>query len=285
MVRKPSATGVRMRRLVHELKVKLGGVCKRCGFADERALEFDHIIGGIGRNRPTGWARFKGLTEDAELGKIQLLCANCNRIKRHEVGSREQGGKTTWTEWPERDQRRLMVLQKLRNAKFRVPTFAREMKRNTSNNIAPLAQQIIKIAGFPMRAIEVSEALHAMGWKFGKGRKEYDMGSMICRTAMRRRPDIFSFADNCFDARPEARDLRSEEIHCLQCGYQWIPKIPGLPRVCALCGRNWRTAKLSPHPSAGRCNCGIPLSKLIGRKHTCGPILTPGLACGDYIKL
>lgn len=51
-------------------------------YTDTRALQFDHIKGGIGRNRPTGWKRWKWLNESIERGDIQLLCANCNMIKK-----------------------------------------------------------------------------------------------------------------------------------------------------------------------------------------------------------
>ena len=62
----------------------LGGKCKKCGFDDERALQIDHINGdGIkDRNKQiTGF--YKRVIEDTE-NKYQLLCANCNAIKRIE---------------------------------------------------------------------------------------------------------------------------------------------------------------------------------------------------------
>lgn len=62
----------------------LGGKCKHCGFTDKRALQVDHINGG-------------GMTERRLIGShgmyrkvlkcsdgYQLLCANCNWIKRYE---------------------------------------------------------------------------------------------------------------------------------------------------------------------------------------------------------
>lgn len=62
------------------------GKCLRCGFADPRALQFDHVNGGgaIERETQTNLGQFyrsiaKGLRPD-----IQLLCANCNCIKRIE---------------------------------------------------------------------------------------------------------------------------------------------------------------------------------------------------------
>jgi hypothetical protein len=61
-----------------------------CGFGDERALQFDHRNGGGRKHRrslPSGSAYYKSLMKmsDAELRKtFQVLCANCNTIKRYE---------------------------------------------------------------------------------------------------------------------------------------------------------------------------------------------------------
>lgn len=77
-----------------ELFKVLGGVkCVRCGFMDIRALQFDHINGDgytdakrFGKG--TGMA-YKGMRyyrdnpEEAK-SKLQVLCANCNWIKRAE---------------------------------------------------------------------------------------------------------------------------------------------------------------------------------------------------------
>lgn len=64
----------------------LGNKCNRCGFDDRRALQIDHVNGG-------------GCTERNAIGQVgvlvralkhpdlyQLLCANCNWIKRDENG-------------------------------------------------------------------------------------------------------------------------------------------------------------------------------------------------------
>lgn len=65
-----------------------GGKCTRCGFTDERALQLDHVDGG-------GRAHFKQFKSPASLytwvernnypKSLQILCANCNSIKRFEV--------------------------------------------------------------------------------------------------------------------------------------------------------------------------------------------------------
>jgi hypothetical protein len=62
----------------------MGGECIRCGFSDPRALQIDHIEGGGMKE----WAAIGGLgivkRVLAGAPGYQLLCANCNWIKRHE---------------------------------------------------------------------------------------------------------------------------------------------------------------------------------------------------------
>ena len=77
------------KRMVRNLRLevinKLGGKCIKCGFNDTRALQLDHINGG-GRQEllrcGTHYAMFKKILENPE--GHQILCANCNWIKRHE---------------------------------------------------------------------------------------------------------------------------------------------------------------------------------------------------------
>lgn len=64
----------------------LGQCCVRCGFSDVRALQIDHVNGGGNAERyslgsPNKLYR-KILINGAD--GYQLLCANCNWIKRHE---------------------------------------------------------------------------------------------------------------------------------------------------------------------------------------------------------
>lgn len=61
----------------------LGKVCKRCGFSDPHALQFDHINGG-GCFFTLGGGNSKFSVILANLDQFQLLCANCNWIKREE---------------------------------------------------------------------------------------------------------------------------------------------------------------------------------------------------------
>jgi hypothetical protein len=65
----------------------LGGICVRCGFSDVRALQIDHVSGG-GRKELAAIGRCgiyrRVIKESAD---YQLLCANCNWIKRSENSS------------------------------------------------------------------------------------------------------------------------------------------------------------------------------------------------------
>lgn len=67
----------------------LGGpLCKRCGFADIRALQIDHVNGGgVKEHRAVGWGHGVNrlvIADSDRLLKYQVLCANCNWIKRFE---------------------------------------------------------------------------------------------------------------------------------------------------------------------------------------------------------
>ena len=63
----------------------LGGKCVKCGFSDVRALQIDHISGGGNKEyKKHGgmYGVYKNVLLEPE--KYQLLCANCNWIKRFE---------------------------------------------------------------------------------------------------------------------------------------------------------------------------------------------------------
>lgn len=76
----------------------LGGCCVRCGFTDWRALQVDHVNNDgyecikQGTKTHNSYALLKQVQEDLRLGtnKYQLLCANCNWIKRYENDKRVQ---------------------------------------------------------------------------------------------------------------------------------------------------------------------------------------------------
>ncbi len=72
----------------------LGGKCVHCGFSDSRALQIDHINGGgCKENRKIGNTTVCRIIirnpEESKL-KYQLLCANCNWIKRAENKENKQ---------------------------------------------------------------------------------------------------------------------------------------------------------------------------------------------------
>src|SRR3990167_843169 len=64
----------------------LGGQCIKCGFTDSRALQIDHINGGGTKELK----KLNGVQHTTQVirsvlnkeNKYQLLCANCNWIKR-----------------------------------------------------------------------------------------------------------------------------------------------------------------------------------------------------------
>jgi len=71
----------------HKLVFVLGGYhCVRCGNTDERVLQIDHIFGN-GKEMPLTksgiidyYLENPGIASD----ELQILCANCNWIKRAE---------------------------------------------------------------------------------------------------------------------------------------------------------------------------------------------------------
>ena len=71
----------------------LGGKCIKCGFSDWRALQIDHIdgMGKLERGREYS-IQVKIIKNPKESKKrYQLLCSNCNWIKRYEKN--EAGGR------------------------------------------------------------------------------------------------------------------------------------------------------------------------------------------------
>lgn len=75
----------RQRRL--ETVTAMGGKCVRCAFDNPRALQIDHIKGGGNTERMKGQSNsvafYKRAIEQNGVN-YQLLCANCNAIKRWE---------------------------------------------------------------------------------------------------------------------------------------------------------------------------------------------------------
>ena len=70
--------------------------CAKCGFSDRRALHIDHINGGGNQERK----KFKDPNKYHKhicknVSNYQLLCANCNFIKKHE----EQEKRKSKNDW------------------------------------------------------------------------------------------------------------------------------------------------------------------------------------------
>lgn len=61
----------------------MGGKCVKCGFRDSKALQIDHVNGGGNEHRRrVSWVtRYRDILSGADT-TCQLLCANCNWIKR-----------------------------------------------------------------------------------------------------------------------------------------------------------------------------------------------------------
>ncbi|OGL70084.1 hypothetical protein A3D60_03415 [Candidatus Uhrbacteria bacterium RIFCSPHIGHO2_02_FULL_47_29] len=67
----------------------LGGKCKRCNFSDIRALQIDHVNGNGSKEVKSFYGGNKTMQRYIFTGRLpkenyQILCANCNWIKRHE---------------------------------------------------------------------------------------------------------------------------------------------------------------------------------------------------------
>ena len=85
--RKKSDIILRKRRRIEALN-KLGNKCAICGFNDPRALQIDHVNGGGTREIKEKFKRnrnkyYQFILKDIS-NNYQLLCANCNWIKKYE---------------------------------------------------------------------------------------------------------------------------------------------------------------------------------------------------------
>ncbi len=91
--RHKEALNARAKELLQEKKIEVlellgGAVCVRCGFSDPRALQIDHIGGGGNKEaiaRRHGTSYYRHIKKVGGVG-YQVLCANCNWIKRVENG-------------------------------------------------------------------------------------------------------------------------------------------------------------------------------------------------------
>lgn len=84
----------------------LGGCCVECGYGtDRRALQFDHVNGGgrAERDRGTrGRALYKAVMTD-DVGRYQLLCSNCNVLKK--ISAKEFRSRDTYVRNPATERR------------------------------------------------------------------------------------------------------------------------------------------------------------------------------------
>lgn len=73
-------------KLKEQIYDKLGHVCCRCSFGNKKALQIDHVFGGGNQEHDeikNHYSFLKKVLEDTG-GLYQILCANCNWIKRAE---------------------------------------------------------------------------------------------------------------------------------------------------------------------------------------------------------
>jgi hypothetical protein len=97
-------TNARRNKLREQILDILGRKCVRCGYdADVRALQIDHVNGGGSQERKKlvyGIPYYRRILESVQTnsGEFQVLCANCNVIKRmeeQEHGKRRKRNETT----------------------------------------------------------------------------------------------------------------------------------------------------------------------------------------------
>lgn len=73
--------------LRHQVIQMLGGKCIKCRISDERVLQIDHINGGDRQDTKRYKNRisfYRDILKTKDDKNYQVLCANCNWIKRHE---------------------------------------------------------------------------------------------------------------------------------------------------------------------------------------------------------
>ena len=76
--------------------IKLGDKCAWCGFSDPRALQIDHVNNDGYEERKKSksanhYMRMKRVLTDTN-GRYQILCANCNFIKKYEFMKKKWRG-------------------------------------------------------------------------------------------------------------------------------------------------------------------------------------------------
>ena len=93
--RNNAANRITHARLKQEAITRLGGKCVHCGYdTDIRAQQIDHIHSDGAKeraNNPNQLKFYKTIIELGGQGKYQVLCANCNQIKRMEAKEHLKG--------------------------------------------------------------------------------------------------------------------------------------------------------------------------------------------------
>ena len=67
----------------------LGGKCTNCSIDDPKVLQIDHIAGGgsiVQKRNRVSW--YKSILKNEQNNDLQLLCANCNWIKKYDNGEK-----------------------------------------------------------------------------------------------------------------------------------------------------------------------------------------------------
>lgn len=132
------------KRLREEIITKLGGKCAKCGFTDARALQIDHVNGGGTKDRKSHarqvyYYRYVLSRIEPDAGEYQLLCANCNWIKRTE---KQEAGDHNQQESLQAQVRKLEkqngeLLRKLDERKRELSARARALNQKEAARAAP----------------------------------------------------------------------------------------------------------------------------------------------------
>jgi len=82
-------TGIKSSNYRKNIIELMGSKCVQCGFSDIRALQIDHVNGGGRQEHLKGGHKWQAillsnLLSGKKIENYQILCANCNWIKRVE---------------------------------------------------------------------------------------------------------------------------------------------------------------------------------------------------------